>query len=372
MSTLRLQQLQHPSAVTPALALANDGSAAAQLSAINGGPLAGFRNAIINGNFDVWQRGTSQVAIGYGSADRWVNAFSGTSCLMSRQSFPLGQTDVPGEPRFFNRMAVTSVAGSNFYCILMQRIEGVRTFAGQTLTISFYARASASRSISIELEQAFGTGGTPSASVQGNGATKFSLGTSWQLISLTVTLPSIAGKTIGTNNDDYLGFYIWLDAGSSFASRTAGLGQQSGMIDIARVQVEPGGFRTPFELRPQATELELCQRYYEKSYDLDTAPGTATDTGLVGGQCLYYFSTTSYIPPAPSVAYRTRKRATPNLSFWNRSGTLNQFSQYYNGSWFNQATAPVVLSNGTASFLVYPNSAVSGMQFHFAADAEIL
>ena len=104
MSSLRLQQLFHPSAAMPALALANNGSAAAQLSAINGGPLAGFRNDIINGNFDIWQRGTSQVVSGYGSADRWVNLYSGTSATMSRQAFTLGQTDVPGEPRFFNQI----------------------------------------------------------------------------------------------------------------------------------------------------------------------------------------------------------------------------------------------------------------------------
>jgi hypothetical protein len=371
MSNLRVQQLQHPSASTPALALANDGAAAAQLSAINGGPLAGFRNAIINGNFDVWQRGTSFSASAF-AADRWLNGYVGSSAVMSRQAFTLGQTDVPGEPRFFSRAVVTSVAGASNYSIMLQRIEGVRTFAGQTVTISFWAKADAARSIAVELAQWFGTGGSPSAMVTGIGATKFTIGTAWQQISLTVNVPSIAGKTLGTAGDDYLALNIWFDGGSSFNARNGTLGQQSGTFDIARVQVEPGGFRTPFELRPLGTELALCQRYYEKSYDLDTTPGTATDTGLVGGQCVYYFSTTGYAVPAPAVTYRVTKRGTPQLTFWNRSGTAGQYSQYYNGVWANQATAPVVLSNSTNGLLVYPNAYVSSMNFHFAADAELV
>ncbi len=370
MSNLRVQQLQHPSASTPALTLANDGTAAAQLSAINGGPLAGFRNAIINGNFDFWQRGTSFNASAFG-ADRWLNGYVGSSAVLSRQAFTLGQGNVPGEPRFFNRTVVTSVAGASNYSLLLQRIEGVRTFAGQTVTISFWAKADASRSIAVELMQWFGTGGSPSAVVSGIGATKVSLTTAWQQISLTVTVPSISGKMLGTAGDDYLALNIWFDGGSSFNARNGTLGQQSGTFDIARVQVEPGGFRTPFELRPCGTELALCQRYYEKSYDLDTIPGTATDTGLVGGQCIYYFSTTGYAPPAPAVAYRVTKRGTPQLNFWNRSGTANQYSQYYNGVWANQATAPVALSNSTNGFLVYPNAYVASMLFHFAADCEL-
>lgn len=258
MSTLRTQALQHPSAAVAAITLLNTGTADAILSSLNSGPLAGFRNAIINGNFDIWQRATSHSTAGYGSADRWSNTRVGSSCTISRQAFTAGQADVPGNPRWFCRAAVTSAAGASNYAVLSQAIEDVRTFSNQTVTVSFWAKADAARPIAIELVQMFGTSG--SAMVTSIGASKVTLSTTWQRLSLTVAVPSISDKTIGTA-DDCLSLNIWFDAGSSFNSRTSSLGQQSGTFDISRVQVEPGTTATPLEARPLAAELALCKRY---------------------------------------------------------------------------------------------------------------
>jgi hypothetical protein len=241
-----------------------DGTALGSVASINNGPLAGMRNAIINGNFDIWQRGTSQTAAGYGSADRWESSRTGSACTMSRQAFTLGQTDVPGEPTYFCRMAATSVAGAGNYSLLSQKIEDARNFAGQQVTVSFWAKADASKPIAVELLQFFGSGGSPSSPATGLGATKTTLGTSWQKITVTTTLPSISGKVLGSDVNDCLNLGIWFDAGSSFNSRTDTLGQQSGTFDIAQVQVEPGPIATTFERRPIGTELSLCQRYYQE------------------------------------------------------------------------------------------------------------
>ena len=232
-----------------------------QVANLNGGPLAGFRNRIINGDFDIWQRGTSFTGNEYG-ADRWIHGRIGTTHTASRQPFTLGQTDVPGEPTYFCRTVVSSVAGASNYAAFSQRIEDVRTFAGQQVTISFWAKVDTTKNISIELTQNFGTGGSPSATVTGIGATKVSIGTSWQKVTVTVTVPSISGKTLGTTVNSYLNIVIWFDAGSDLNARTDSLGQQSGTFEIAQVQIEPGSVATPFEQRPIGTELALCQRYY--------------------------------------------------------------------------------------------------------------
>ena len=228
---------------------------------LNGGPLAGTRNRIINGNFDIWQRGTSFTANEYG-ADRWINNRIGTTATHSRQPFTLGQTAVPNEPTYFCRTVVSSVAGAGNLSILLQKIEDVRTFAGQQVTISFWAKVDATKNISVEMTQFFGSGGSPSAEVTAIGTTKVSIGTSWQKVTVTATVPSINGKTLGTDNNSFLTAIIWFDAGSNFNARTDSLGQQSGTFEIAQVQIEPGPVATPFERRPIGAELALCQRYF--------------------------------------------------------------------------------------------------------------
>ena len=307
------------------------------LTSLNGGPLAGFRNRIINGNFDFWQRGTSHSTNGYGSADRWNNVIIGSACTMSRQPFTLGQTDVPGEPTYFCRMAVTSVAGAGNIANLQQRIEYVRTFAGQQVTVSFWAKADAAKPISVELIQFFGSGGSPSANVDTIGTTKTTLSTSWQKVTVTATVPSISGKTLGTNGNSWLQFNIWFDAGSDFNARTDSLGQQSGTFDIAKVQIEPGAVATPFERRPIGTELALCQRYYLSYGDFHVGMnGNANAQG--------------------DGAFPVQMRASPTLSYTDASGVANQVSIWdgtLNSSTFSSGslsagTLRIVLDAGTS------------------------
>jgi hypothetical protein len=230
---------------------------------VGGSPLV-FRNKLINGGFDIWQRGTSQTSSGYGSDDRWANLNSGSTKTASQQTFTRGQTDVPGNPKYWARTVVTTSAGSGNYVYKLQPVESVATLAGQVATLSFWAKSDASKNIAVELVQNFGTGGSPTTAVTGIGSQLVALTSSWQRFAITISISSITSSTLGTNNNDYLGVNFWFDAGSSFNARTASLGQQSGTFDIANVQLEAGAVATPFEQRPVCMELSLCQRYYEQ------------------------------------------------------------------------------------------------------------
>lgn len=260
------------------------------------------KNKIINGNFDIWQRGTSHTTTGYGSADRWRNENVGTTKVASQQAFTLGQTDVPNNPTYFYRTVVTSVAGSGNYCTANQRIEGVNTFAGTNATLSFWAKADAAKDIAIEFLQNFGSGGSPSATVNGIGSQKVTLSTAWQKFEVTVAIPSITGKTLGTDGNDFLSVALWFDAGSALDTRTATLGQQSGTFDIAQVQLEAGDTATLFEQRPTGHELMLCQRYYYLHAD-----GTQETIVGSGG----YWSATQV---EMVLQFPTEMRAVPTLS----------------------------------------------------------
>lgn len=323
------------------------------------------RNKIINGNFDIWQRGTSQTSNGYGSDDRWKNGHVGSSKTHSQQAFTLGQTDVPGEPRYYSRTVVTSSAGASSYVNKQQSIEDVRTFAGQTVTLSFKAKADVAKNIAVDLQQYFGTGGSPSTSVTGIGAQLVALTASWQKFEVEIAIPSISGKTIGSDNNDWLGLFFWFDAGSIFDARTASLGQQSGTFDIAQVQLEKGDLATPFEERLPGVELTLCQRYYEKSYNVDVDPGTFTSEGRLFRRAY----TTASIAHTIPVRFAVTKRAVPTVTIYTTEGTAGQMGI---GGSTPSATA---FSIGETAFYGEATAAAGSdgdeVDFHFTADAEL-
>jgi hypothetical protein len=238
------------------------------------------KNFLINGNFDVWQRATSHTTSGYGSVDRWQVANVGTTKATSRQAFTNGQTAVPNNPKYFCRTVVSSVSSTNNYCLLSQKIEGVQNLSGGTTTISFWAKADATKDIAVEFSQDFGSEGSPSTAVNGISPTKITLTTAWQKFELQVVLPSIAGKTIGTSGNDCLVVNFWFDAGSSFNTRTASLGQQSGTFDIAQVQLETGNTATAFDNRSIGQELALCQRYFQTLGNLGLSGAARSTTQI--------------------------------------------------------------------------------------------
>jgi hypothetical protein len=260
--------------VNPTRALEVAGDIVCSGTVSGGNPLM-FRNRIINGNFDIWQRGTSfsLSAVPTYTSDRWRVNYDGTGATrtLSRQTFTLGQTAVPGNPKYYLRWAQTVAGSDGTFNQLEQLIESVLTFAGQTVTVSFWAQAvSGTPTITMYTGQQFGTGGSPSTAVYPANSPTYTLSTSWQYFTWTTFLPSITGKTLGTNGDDNV----------SFAFRAPS--NATGTWNIASVQVEAGSIATPFEVRPYATELALCMRYFQKSYDITVAPGTITSVGTVG------------------------------------------------------------------------------------------
>jgi hypothetical protein len=233
-----------------------------------GGQFASGKNKIINGDFRIWQRGTSITpvsAFGYGP-DRWRTYSFGTSTsTLSQQTFTPGTAPVSGyEGQYFVR-----VASTNTLTYLSQPIEDVRTFAGQTVTVSFWAKSASAQTLSVlKIDQDFGSGG--STLVTTNGAA-LAITTSWARYSTTIALPSISGKTIGT---------------SSFIDVVI-RGAINNNLDIWGVQIEAGSTATPFQTASGSIqgELALCQRYYTRetvttNYCYLKGFGNATTTTL--------------------------------------------------------------------------------------------
>jgi hypothetical protein len=216
-----------------------------------GGAVAPFvagKNKIINGDFGIWQRGTSITAGPAYTCDRWIMAQdTGTPTYsVSQQSFTVGTAPVAGyEGTFFARFGVTAASTATTFTFL-QKIEDVRQFAGQTITVSLYAKSDASRTLTVAAKQNFGSGGSTTVSTTVGTA---SVTTSWARYSVSVAIPSISGKTIGAGSN--------LEIALSYPAAVM-------TNDFWGVQVEAGSVATPFTTASGSIggELALCQRYY--------------------------------------------------------------------------------------------------------------
>jgi hypothetical protein len=305
-------------------------------------------NRIINGAFDFWQRGTSSTAAGF-LADRFNNGLSGGTVTTSRQAFSAGDTLGSNNPSFFFRQTVSGQSASSHYAQTTHPIEGVRSYAGQTITLLGWARrSSGSGNAAIDLTQYFGSGGSPSGNVSISPQT-LTLTGSWAAFALTFVIPSISGKTIGTNNNDYLTLNLWTSAGSDYNARTNSLGVQTIGVDLWGIHIKQGThttaavdlYRQP-ELGP---ELERCQRYYERfdiagaaSYYLGMGMMWATNAGRL------------------VVPYKMQKRAIPSVFV---SGTL----RFGDGTGIGVVTSFAVDGPSVDTALVYGTfSSGSGTQ----------
>jgi hypothetical protein len=219
-------------------------------------------NAIINGAFDINQRGftSSTASLNY-MFDRWQSFAAGGTSTFSAQTFTPGAAPVSGlEFTNYLRVVTSGQSAAADGTMLRQSVEGVRNFAGQTATVSFYAKASTGTpSIAVEFNQGFGSGGSSAVLVQGQ---KKAISTSWNRYSYTFDIPSISGKTIGTS--DTLQLQIWFSSGSDRNARLDTLGIQSNTFEVWGVQVEAGSVATPFRRNANSLQGELaaCQRYY--------------------------------------------------------------------------------------------------------------
>jgi hypothetical protein len=210
------------------------------------------KNKIINGDFGIWQRGTSGFSAPGYTADRWRYAVGNGAAGVSQQTFTPGAAPVSGyEGKFFLRYALSS-ASSSGTPTLEQRIEDVQTYAGQTVTVSFWAKASSGASpTSVVLTQNFGSGG--STAIDTTVVSSPSYTTSWVRYSYSVAVPSISGKTVGTSS--YLSLVFNFALNTTFTS-----------FDIWGVQIEAGSVATPFQTATGTIqgELSACMRYYQR------------------------------------------------------------------------------------------------------------
>ena len=228
---------------------------------------AGGKNGSINGGFDIWQRGTSfNSAASLYTADRWsLNA--NTAQTLTRQTVS-DTTNLP-TIQYCARIQRTNGSTNTSAYYFTQSWESSESYryAGQTVTLSFYARKGANFSSTyLQSWVYYGTGtdqninGTYTGAA-GLGGQNNTLTTTWQRFTMTVSIDKSATE---------LALF--------FAISPTGTAGAADYFEITGVQLELGSTATTFS-RAGGTiqnELAACQRYYYRQ----SAVESFSDFGL--------------------------------------------------------------------------------------------
>lgn len=207
-----------------------------------------FPNIVINGAFDIWQRGTSftNLASGAYSADRW-NISSANAILANVTK----DTSVPSSEFTSSMKFAVANAGTPAEWVARQFIErqNITQLSGKTVTLSFWYKSNKT-SGKARIGSLNATGGsdvTQTFTVVAN---------TWTKISLTFN--TFVGVTGWTGSATDAGGYVDIGFPNSTALTT------SDSFQITGVQLEEGSTATPFRRNAPSIQGELaaCQRYY--------------------------------------------------------------------------------------------------------------
>jgi hypothetical protein len=250
----------------------------------------GLRNKIRNGDMSVAQRGNGPYANNAYGIDGWTSSIVGAGLAVSRTV--LIPASAPSVAALVANMTTACVAAGD-QATLVARIEDVRTYSGQSVTLQFQAQTTvAGRILAVGIRQYFGSGGSPSATVDTPVVAQAIAGATFAKYTVTFTVPSVAAKTVGTAGNDYLEIRFSLGAGATnfaslgFANAAQGI-QAIWQLVLTDVQLEAGAVATPFERLPQQMQLAWSQRYFVRYGGNVTGPLPFTGVNSGGGTSGY-------------------------------------------------------------------------------------
>jgi len=252
---------------------------------------SGRKNIIINGDFQIAQRSTSNNTTGaqstYHTLDRWMTQIQSGTITESQQSLSSSDSG-PWQKGFRRYMRILNQsgigAGAAQYAEIDQRVEAQDiansgwdyTSGSSYITLSFWIRASVAQNYIVNM---YANDGTTrhfpfEVALRANTWTK-----------VTKSIPGNSGITVSNDNGNGITISFIASYGTNYTSNSGyfdtwnttgnGLNRWPDMatkwatttnatFDITGVQLEVGSIATEFEHRPYAEELALCQRYYQQ------------------------------------------------------------------------------------------------------------
>jgi hypothetical protein len=367
-------------------------------ASINGGQIGGRRNLIINGAMLVAQRTNSKATVTtgatYDACDRFkrnIDLPTGVSNLTASQESdaPTGFTksnkytpnqarsgDLSGADRLFVQQNIEAqiIANSGWNY----------TDPNSSLMLSFYIKSNLTGVVSLEMNSQ----DSPTAKQHFRSTVTINSANTWERKSVKITGDS---QLVFDDNFDSGMQVSWhYAAGPSFTSGTHVTGQwdttavaanrssasnidifssASNYVSLTGVQLEVGDQVTPFEHLTFGEELRQCQRYFCKTYNYATAPGTDSNSDASakqGGIFTYRQRDNNYT--SFSFTHPVEMRAVPTLSTYSHDGTVGKFTN----STTNMTSSTNTPLNGTHVSMAYGTSTAADDSYcHFVLDADI-
>ena len=347
-----------------------------------------FRNIVINGDMQIAQRATSVSSIttgGYKTLDRYDLIYDSLGTWTMSQS-----TDTPTGHGFANSLKMdcttadaSPAAGDRLF--IRQIFEGQNlqylkkgTANAVSLTASFWVKSTKTGTFIIQIADLDNTRSVSKS---------YTVNTTNTWEYKTITFPADTSGTLNNDNGASLSLNIWLGAGTTWSSGTLNTSWSSevyadiavGQVNcadstsndflITGIQLEAGTSASDFEFLPIDVDLGRCQRYYEKSYNIGTAPGTSTNLGM---SYFYVARNTDNGYGYYTNKFQVTKRANPTVTIFSNSGTSGQVSNGDNDANLGASDAiaintkgflPRNISGGTINAVV--------VAWQYVADAEL-
>ena len=337
-------------------------------------------NVIINGDMEIDQRGEAGAAANFNDwlVDRFRYKGNGSFVHTISQNSSPGLTVAQSGHTSSNSIkldctTVDATIGAAEFGSIGYIVEGYdyNQIAGLYGTLSFWVKATKTGIYCVTFRD---NPGTTSYVVEYT----VTASDTWEKVTMSVLFDESLGTWDHTTSK---GLHLdWMYACGTDYQTTAGswvsgiklaTSNQVNAVDntdnnfeIAQVKLEAGQVATPWKARPFAEELALCQRYYEKTYDVAVVPGTVTGTGLN----YWRASGTTLIVAVPQMV---QKRAVGTGYLYSPvTGTVDNVRNYTAG-----ADVSAGISFGTGEHGRYVQ--VQGLTdedaigFHWAADAEL-
>ena len=351
----------------------------------------GVRNLIINGDMRIAQRGTSQTGLVSGNnflIDRWLFNLDTTGTWTYEQD----TTDVPTGQGFVSSLKLScttanaSITGTK-WMNLQHRFEAQflqhlkwGTASAESLTLTFWVKSNKTGTYTLSIYKSEGTA---------YGISKeYTIDTADTWEKKTISIDAHTIDVIANDNGDGMRIYWVLDSGPDRKSSTlqtswgvydstafispsqATLADStSNYLNITGVQLEVGDTATPFEHRPYDVELARCQRYYEKSYAVTTAPA-GSDYYIQQVNPLNRGGGTGAV--GYPIYYKVTKRANPTVTPYTYDGTSGQWHTGVIGS--SEAKGNATIEDAGTNFfkvVVLYSTAPNAIYGHWVSSSEL-